>query len=61
MDIPDDVPLPEVEIVDEEPPAWLVEAAERGLADYEAGRYVTCDPETFDRLLTDAAAHPEAS
>ncbi|MCK9921533.1 hypothetical protein MXD61_06450 [Frankia sp. AgPm24] len=52
--------LPIIEIVDDEPPAWFVDAARRGLADYAAGRYVTCDAETFDRLLTDAA-HPEVS
>jgi hypothetical protein len=53
--------LPAVEIVDEDPPAGYREAAEVGLADHAAGRYVVCAPETFDRLLADAANYPQAS
>lgn len=59
---PEGTRLPEIEmeIVDEDPPAWLAQAAERALADHEAGRYVVCDPETFDRLLAAAPYLAEA-
>jgi hypothetical protein len=53
-------PLPKIEIVDEEPPAYLREAAEKGLADYAAGRYVVCESdEAFEHLLNETAAHPQ--
>ncbi|WP_261574299.1 hypothetical protein [Frankia gtarii] len=43
-------PLPEIEISDED----VLASVDAALADYEAGRYVVCDPETFERLLTGA-------
>ncbi len=55
-------PLPKIEIVDEEPPAYLREAAEKGLADYAAGRYVVCESdEAFEHLLDEMAAYSQAS
>lgn len=45
-------PLPEIEIVDEEPPPGFREAAEEALADVAAGRSVICtSDEAFDLLL----------
>ncbi len=48
------VSLPEIEISDEDLPEDVLASVDAALADYEAGRYVACDPETFDRLLTGA-------
>ncbi|WP_261568250.1 hypothetical protein [Frankia gtarii] len=56
----DAAPLPEIEIVDEDPPEGWWDAAQVGIRDMEAGRFVVCDPETFDRLLS-AAPIAEAS
>lgn len=52
--------LPKIEIVDEDPPEGWREAVEVAMEDLRAGRYVVCDLETFDRLLTGAPSLAEA-
>jgi hypothetical protein len=51
-----------IEIVDDDPPAGLVAAADEALADLAAGRYASFDSdEAFDAFLAELAAHPKAS
>ena len=51
--------LPDIEIIDEEPPPGFREAAEEALADVAAGRSVIClNDEAFDALLVELAAAP---
>jgi hypothetical protein len=51
--------VPDVEVVDEEPPAYLREVAEEALADVAAGRTVICtSDEAFDALLDELSTDP---
>jgi hypothetical protein len=52
--------LPPIEIVDEEPPAYLREAAEEALADVAAGPVICMSDEAFDALLDALSVDPEA-
>lgn len=52
--------VPAVEVVDEEPPAYLRQAAEEALVDVAAGRTVICtSDEAFDALLDELSTDPE--
>ncbi|MCL9760946.1 hypothetical protein [Frankia sp. AiPa1] len=61
MSEPSDAPQSEIEASDEGLPAEWLRDLDAAVADYEAGRFVACDPETFDRLLTGAPYQAEAS
>jgi hypothetical protein len=54
-------PLPDIEIVDEEPPPGLAAAAEEALADVEAGRSVVCMSDDAFEALLDELARPATS
>ncbi len=60
MSDPNDTPLPVIEVSDEDLPEDWLRDLDAAVADYEAGRFVVCDPETFDRLLTGAPYQAEA-